>query len=104
MFRKYLEDLNIKELDTEDITTLVRSIRGVEIVVFFKQTGDSRYRVSLRSKGRINAASLAERFGGGGHFHAAGFSISGEYRNVVENVISKVIDFIKEKEIEVAQE
>jgi len=104
MFRKYLEDLNIKELDTEDITTLVRSIRGVEIVVFFKQTGDSKYRVSLRSKGRINAASLAERFGGGGHFHAAGFSISGEYENVVENVISKVIDFIREEEIEVTRE
>jgi phosphoesterase RecJ-like protein len=100
MFREFLSNLEVKELDTEEITTLVRSIKGVEIVVFFKQMGDSRYRVSLRSKGRINAASLAERFGGGGHFHAAGFSISGEYKTVVESVISKVTDFVKEKEKE----
>ncbi|MCP2520280.1 bifunctional oligoribonuclease/PAP phosphatase NrnA [Candidatus Aminicenantes bacterium AC-335-A11] len=104
MFKKFLDDLKIKELDTEDITTLVRSIKGVEIVVFFKQMGDSRFRVSLRSKGRINAASLAERFGGGGHFHAAGFSISGEYENVVKNVISKVADYIKERELKVGAE
>ncbi len=98
LFKKFLDNLEIKELDTEEITTLVRSIKGVEIVVFFKQMDDSRFRVSLRSKGRLNAASLAERFGGGGHFHAAGFSISGKYHKVVEDVISKVINFIEEKQ------
>lgn len=30
-------------------------------------------KVSLRSTGRLNVAKLAEKFGGGGHYHAAGF-------------------------------
>ncbi|MFQ6083277.1 MAG: bifunctional oligoribonuclease/PAP phosphatase NrnA [Candidatus Aminicenantia bacterium] len=99
LFRKFLEDLKIQELDTEDITTLARSIQGIEIVLFFKQMDDNKFRVSLRSKGRINAAYLAEMFGGGGHFHAAGFSISGEYQTVVNTVTSKVAEFLKNKKI-----
>ena len=34
MFKKNLEALNLKEIDTEDITTLARSIKGVEMVLF----------------------------------------------------------------------
>jgi phosphoesterase RecJ-like protein len=99
MYKKFLDRLKIKELDTEEITTLVRSIKGVEIVVFFKQMDHTKFRVSLRSKGRLNAATLAERFGGGGHFHAAGFSITGEYSKIVENVLEGVIDFIEEEKL-----
>ena len=29
-------------------------------------------RVSFRSKGELNVAAIAQKFGGGGHFHAAG--------------------------------
>ena len=72
MFRKHLSDLHLKEIDTEDITTLARSIKGVEMVLFFKEMDRDVFRVSLRSKGSANAAKVAEHFGGGGHVHASG--------------------------------
>ena len=34
-------------------------------------------KVSLRGKGRVNVAAIAEEFGGGGHHDAAGCSVEG---------------------------
>lgn len=95
LFRKHLEELNLKEIDTEDITTLARSIKGVDMVLFFKQIKKNVFRISLRSKGRANAAFIAEYFGGGGHVHAAGFTVTGDYENLVKDVpgvVEKLIE------------
>lgn len=90
MFKKNLDDLNLKEIDTEEITTIARSIKGVEIVLFFKEIEKDTYRVSLRSKGLANSALVAEYFGGGGHLHAAGFTISGKYEQLKEEIPKRV--------------
>jgi phosphoesterase RecJ-like protein len=90
MYKKHLEALNLREIDTEDITTLARSIKGVEIVLFFKEIKKDTYRVSLRSKGSANAALIAEYFGGGGHLHAAGFPINGPYETLLKDIPKKV--------------
>lgn len=95
MFKKNLEDLNLKEIDTEDITTLARSIRGVEIVLFFKEMEKDTYRVSLRSKGSANSAQVAEHFGGGGHQHAAGFTVKGNYDELLKSIPQTVEKLIK---------
>lgn len=86
MFKKNLSDLNLKEIDTEDITTLARSIKGVEMVLFFKEMEKDTFRVSLRSKGRANAALIAEHFGGGGHIHASGFTAYGPYEKLIVEI------------------
>ncbi len=86
MFKKNLEDLNLKEIDTEDIITLARSIKGIEIVLFFKEMEKATFRVSLRSKGKTNSAMVAEHFGGGGHLHAAGFTVSGNYEQLMREI------------------
>ena len=39
---------------------------GVEAAVFLRELPESRIRVSLRSKGKVNVAEIAERLGGGG--------------------------------------
>lgn len=97
MFKKNLEDLKLREIDTEDITTLARSIRGVKIVLFFKEIKKDTFRVSLRSKGTANAARIAEYFGGGGHIHAAGFTVHGLYQELVEKIPEKVSKLLTEK-------
>lgn len=90
MFKKHLNSLHLKETDTEDITTLARSIQEVEIVLFFKEMEKNTFRVSLRAKGEADATFIAEQFGGGGHFHAAGFTVSGEYDKMVKEIPEKV--------------
>lgn len=97
MFKKYLDELNLKEIDTEDITTLARSIRGVQMVLFFKEIEKNTFRVSLRSKGKTHAAYVAEHFGGGGHVHAAGFTVRGPHKKLVKDIPDKVNALLKEK-------
>jgi phosphoesterase RecJ-like protein len=90
MFKRDMESLNLKEVDTEDMTTLARSINGVEMVMFFKEMGPETFRVSLRSKGSANAAQVAEQFGGGGHIHASGFTVYGPYERLIREVPATV--------------
>jgi phosphoesterase RecJ-like protein len=86
MFKKFLRAFHLREIDTEDITTLARSIRGVEMVLFFKEMANETFRISLRSKGPANAAAIAEQFGGGGHVHAAGFTARGPYEKLIRDI------------------
>lgn len=95
MFKKHLDSLNLKEIDTEDITTLTRSIKGVKTVLFFKELAADTFRVSIRSKGSANAARIAEHFGGGGHRHAAGFTVTGKHERLMQDVPKKVGDLLK---------
>jgi phosphoesterase RecJ-like protein len=99
MFKSDLEALGLREVDTEDITTLARSIRGVEMVLFIKEMAADTFRVSLRSKGRSNAASVAEHFGGGGHVHAAGFTAVGPYDRLIREIPRRVEGLILRRSV-----
>ncbi len=99
MFKEHLNTLHLKEIDTEDITTLTRSIKGVEMVLFFKEIKKDTFRVSIRSKGSSNAARIAEYFGGGGHQHAAGFTVSGKHAQLIHNLPKKVQVLLKESPV-----
>jgi phosphoesterase RecJ-like protein len=97
MFQKDLRALRLKEIDTEDITTLARSIRGVEMVLFFKEMDRETFRVSIRSKGKANAAAIAESFGGGGHVHAAGFTAYGRYERLIKDIPRNIEASLRKK-------
>jgi phosphoesterase RecJ-like protein len=90
MFKHDTDALRLKEVDTEDMTTLARSIKGVEMVMFFKEMAPETFRVSLRSKGSANAARVAEHFGGGGHIHASGFTVYGPYDRLIQEIPATV--------------
>ncbi len=97
VFKKNLDSLNLREIDTEDITTLARSIRGVEMVLFYKEIKKDTFRISLRSKGGANAAFIAEHFGGGGHIHAAGFTVTGKYDSLMKEIPDTVDKLLKKQ-------
>jgi phosphoesterase RecJ-like protein len=94
MFKEHLDNLNLKEIDTEDIMTLTRSIKGVKSVLFFKEMAEDTFRVSIRSKGSANAAMIAEYFGGGGHRHAAGFTVTGKHEQLIQDIPNKVRELL----------
>ena len=99
MLKKVLDDLHLREIDTEDITALARSIKGVEMVLFFKEVSRNTFRVSLRSKDKANAAAVAEYFGGGGHLHAAGFTAVGPYKDLIVDIPLEVEKLLRLKRI-----
>ena len=55
-----------------------RAIAGVEVAVLFSDLGDGTQKVSFRSRGNVNVAAVAQVFGGGGHFNAAGCTVAGD--------------------------
>ena len=62
----------------------MRAIKKVDIAILFRENGKNNLRVSLRSKNNINVASIAERYGGGGHFDVAGCSIPNNRKSIEE--------------------
>ena len=85
--REQMERSCAKEEDTEGIVNYALSIQDVEVAAFFREMPNGNYRVSLRSKGALNVAEVAARFGGGGHECASGFAVEGPLAVAVPRVI-----------------
>ncbi len=76
------------EADCEGIANYALSVAGVEAAAFFRELEEGQIRVSLRSKGRVNVATLAERMGGGGHETASGCSLDGPMEKAREVILT----------------
>ena len=63
--------------DTEGLSNECLKIAGTEAAFAAVEQPDGRIKFSFRSRGRIDVAALAGRFGGGGHRQAAGAMIDG---------------------------
>lgn len=79
-----------REEDCEGLVNYALGIEGVETALFFRELPDGRFRVSLRSKGKMDVARIAEQFGGGGHRCAGGCSIAGPLSHASEEIIRLV--------------
>jgi bifunctional oligoribonuclease and PAP phosphatase NrnA len=81
--------------DTERFIDYIRSIEGIEVAIFLRET-DKDVKVSLRSKksgqGRqaINVEHIASEFGGGGHPVAAGCNIDKPIDSALELILERV--------------
>jgi len=84
-----------KDEDVDMVADEMRALKGVDISILFREKSRDTLRVSLRSKDKINVASVAERYNGGGHFDVAGCSIENSARSIkkfllqIEGLIEK---------------
>jgi phosphoesterase RecJ-like protein len=76
--------------DTEGLINLPLTVKEIQAVVFFKQIEGESYRVSMRSKGDIDIATVAKEFGGGGHRNAAGCTASGGIDTLQKIFVEKI--------------
>lgn len=60
--------------ETEGLINLPFTAQEIRAVCLLRSDEDGVTRVSLRSKGSIDVRSVAQHFGGGGHFNASGFT------------------------------
>ena len=71
-----LREAGAKEEELEGLASYLASVRGkVKVAAVLKEREDGATRVSLRSNPGVDVASIAQRFGGGGHPQAAGATI-----------------------------
>ncbi|HJV66845.1 MAG TPA: bifunctional oligoribonuclease/PAP phosphatase NrnA [Geomonas sp.] len=76
--------------DTDRFINYPRSIRGVEVALFFRQLEDGKFKVGFRSKGKVDVAAVSAFFGGGGHHNAAGCVIKGSLAEVKAQVFERL--------------
>lgn len=75
---------------TDGFVNYPRSIRGVEVAIFFRQVNEFRVKVGFRSKGKVNVAVFSAAMGGGGHHNAAGCTVDGTLEEVKAKVYALV--------------
>ena len=76
---------------TDGFVNYPRSIRGVEVAIFFRQLEEKKYKVGFRSKGKVNVAAFSAVLGGGGHHNAAGCTVDGTLAEV-KTVVYRIVD------------
>ncbi len=72
-----IKELSLSQEDFDTAIDIVRSISGCEVALLAKELEEGKYKLSMRSVG-ADVASVAKKFGGGGHIRAAGCTVSAE--------------------------
>jgi phosphoesterase RecJ-like protein len=76
--------------DNNGFVNIPLAAREILAVVYMREVGENEYRVSLRSKGDINVARVAEKFGGGGHRNASGLRVVGDWDEKEAELVTAV--------------
>lgn len=78
-----VEKCGATDMDFDCINPIPREIKGVlaSAVIRMKKDG---VKISLRSSADIDVSEIASRFGGGGHYHAAGFTLGDDFSKAVD--------------------
>lgn len=76
--------------EIEGLVEYGTTIKGVGLSVLISEHSDVKSKVSLRSRCRIDVREIANKFGGGGHQKAAGFTWNGEYKDIKRRLIEEL--------------
>ena len=82
--------LGVIPSDMEGIVSQMRNTRGVDVAVLIYGLKGNEYKISLRSNETIDSSVIAQHFHGGGHKKAAGFSLIGNYEEVLSLVLHEI--------------
>lgn len=80
--------------DTEHFSNFPRMIDRVLVSAFFREM-DGGWKVSLRSKGEVDVARVAETFRGGGHMNAAGYKVRTDLATAKEHLLRALVAAIE---------
>ncbi|REJ94573.1 MAG: bifunctional oligoribonuclease/PAP phosphatase NrnA [Planctomycetota bacterium] len=84
---KDFEQTGAHPTDTEDLVNDAMAVDGVECAFILVEQRSGNIKASLRSRGLVNVAEIAESFGGGGHRQAAGATIPRPFESVQTAVL-----------------
>jgi len=98
--KQMYKDVGGDSVSTEEFIGFPRSIKGVEVALFFKESTEipGRINVSFRSSGKVDVNAIAGCFGGGGHAEASGCIFNCSIEEAREQVVAeakKALEAIK---------
>jgi phosphoesterase RecJ-like protein len=90
VWQKTLEEWGATLEHTENFVDIPRTIRGVDVAIFYSEMKPGLFKLSFRSKDQVNVEPVAKAFGGGGHMNAAACRIEGDFDEVHRRVLYAV--------------
>ncbi len=84
--RRMMDFYQVTPQDLDGIVNQLLAVKGVECAIFMYEIRTLEYKISMRSKGRVDVAGVAMRSGGGGHVRAAGCTMNGTYHDNINNL------------------
>lgn len=92
-YEKDLEALGLNKDHTKDIIDTIMNIDTIEAALVVREIVPKEFKLSFRSKGKVEVLKVAEEFGGGGHRYAAGSYARGD----LEDIKIKSINYIAQQ-------
>ena len=96
--QKSMKFFQAKPSDLEGIVSQLRQTKGVEVAIFLHEISPQKFKVSLRSKGKVDVSEIAKYFGGGGHVRAAGVTMEGSSHDVINDITARIVLQLKHEE------
>ena len=84
--RKTMNFYEVTKKDLDGIVEQLRQTKGVEVAIFLYEVETQKYKVSLRSKTKVDVSKIASFFGGGGHVRAAACTMDGTVHDIINNI------------------
>lgn len=76
--------------DNNGFVNIPLAAKEIEAVLYMREVKPGAYRCSLRSKGDINVARVAEKFKGGGHRNASGLRVEGDWDELETEILTEL--------------
>ena len=76
--------------EPDEVVNYGLMIGGVEVALLLKERTPGCYRISLRSRDKVDVSQVAGTFGGGGHTRAAGLELTGAPQDIVDNILAEI--------------
>ncbi len=78
--------------DTENLIDECQKVASVMVASLFTELKEGQIKCSLRSRGEVDVGMIAQKFGGGGHFQAAGTTLDGPLDKAKDLILREVED------------
>jgi phosphoesterase RecJ-like protein len=92
--RRMLREAGAVMAESEGIIDTLNSIAGLELAILFKEVNSDLTKISVRSRGAVDAAAMCATFGGGGHIRAAGAEIQKSMEETIKLVLAVATEAI----------
>jgi bifunctional oligoribonuclease and PAP phosphatase NrnA len=85
-----LRDIGADSEDLEEVVGALRAVDRCQVAALLKEQPDGSFRLSLRSRGRVNVMAIAKALGGGGHYRASGAPVAGPEAAALARVLDAI--------------
>lgn len=89
--------IDLENIDLEYLHDFNHLIEDIQCFVLFRDLGNQRIRVSLRSRIDLDVSHLVLSLGGGGHANAAGLTWNGPLEEIKARILGLLEDLFKTK-------